>query len=279
MVTTKFLKRRELYDLVWKHPLSHLAKSFAISPVWLAKICDDHDIPRPPRGYWAQIQFGQEIGQEPLPNPENEVEIEFTEVISQGLLGENPTPSAYDQAFPNQQKSTPILVPETLRGAHRLVTQTNSELQGLGTDSYGYINRPDNLSLNISTSKASLRRALLIMDAILKVLENFGHTVQAGPSVTILGATLRFSISENLKSKQEPDDDKGHGWLLPISLQPFQKKTIPFRQSDLNDQGRWNLLAEGMQVHMERHRKTQVGGAAQPIFSQPGRDSCENTAA
>jgi len=220
----KSLKRSELYGLVWKHPMSRLAKSFALSDVGLAKICEKHDIPKPPRGYWAKKQFGQEMEQEPLPNPENDRAIEFEEMTNPELHGPNSVSSAVLEAFPNHQKSTVIPIAETLRGAHKLVTQTNSDLQGAGTDSYGYIKRPDNLPLDISTSKASLRRALLIMDAILKTLENNGHTVEAGPTVTLLGATLRFSISENLESRQEPDEDKATDGYYEFRFNRFKRK-------------------------------------------------------
>lgn len=50
------LTRQELYDLVWSKPMMHAAKQFGISGVMLGRICNDRSIPRPPRGYWANLQ-------------------------------------------------------------------------------------------------------------------------------------------------------------------------------------------------------------------------------
>lgn len=53
------LTRRELYDLVWSMPITKLAEQFGLSNVGLAKICDRHRVPTPPRGYWAKKNAGK----------------------------------------------------------------------------------------------------------------------------------------------------------------------------------------------------------------------------
>ena len=50
------ITRQELYDLVWSEPMTHAAKRFDISDVMLGRICEDRHVPRPPRGYWANLQ-------------------------------------------------------------------------------------------------------------------------------------------------------------------------------------------------------------------------------
>jgi hypothetical protein len=65
------LSRQDLYDLVWSKPMIHVAKQFDISGVMLAKICNERNIPRPPRGYWMRLQSSKKRGmcvQTPLPN-------------------------------------------------------------------------------------------------------------------------------------------------------------------------------------------------------------------
>ena len=57
------LTRRGLYDLVWSTPMTKLAESFGISDVGLAKICDRHRVPKPPRGYWAKKEAGKRVKQ------------------------------------------------------------------------------------------------------------------------------------------------------------------------------------------------------------------------
>src|SRR5687767_4174972 len=77
MPRTNTLKRQELYQRVWREPMVQLAKAFAMSDVGLAKVCRKHDIPRPPRGYWAKVQNGQKLQRTPLPDAENNASIEM----------------------------------------------------------------------------------------------------------------------------------------------------------------------------------------------------------
>lgn len=43
--------------------MTKVAAEFQISDVGLAKICDRHRVPTPPRGYWAKIEAGQKVKQ------------------------------------------------------------------------------------------------------------------------------------------------------------------------------------------------------------------------
>src|SRR5881227_697125 len=73
----KTIKRTELYRLLWTEPVTRLARLYGLSDVGFAKLCKRYDIPRPPRGYWAQRQHGQEPEQVPLPKPEHDPEIDM----------------------------------------------------------------------------------------------------------------------------------------------------------------------------------------------------------
>ena len=48
------INRKELYKKVWEMPITQLSKEYGLSDVGLAKICKKHNVPRPPRGYWAR---------------------------------------------------------------------------------------------------------------------------------------------------------------------------------------------------------------------------------
>jgi hypothetical protein len=53
------LTREELYERVWSKPTTKVAKELAISDVALAKICNKLNVPKPPLGYWRQVEVGQ----------------------------------------------------------------------------------------------------------------------------------------------------------------------------------------------------------------------------
>ena len=63
----KTIGRPDLYRLVWDRPISHVAKELGLSDRGLTKICIRHEIPVPPRGYWAKKQAGHDVAEIPLP--------------------------------------------------------------------------------------------------------------------------------------------------------------------------------------------------------------------
>jgi hypothetical protein len=201
------VKRSELYRLVWQVPMGRLAKRYGLSDVGLAKICHKHNIPSPPRGYWAKKYHGQKPRRITLPKSESDDEIEMHD------------PNAVVEALPEvraeadakkateRKRELPITVAESLRGAHDLVSRANQELKSAKTDPHGFITCESNRVLDVHVSKQSLRRALLIMDALLKGLEQRGYATNAGPLVTILGAPLKFGISESMETVEEPRED------------------------------------------------------------------------
>src|SRR6266446_6792709 len=52
------ISRRGLYERVWSTPILKLCEEFWLSDRGLAKLCARHNVPRPPRGYWAKTQAG-----------------------------------------------------------------------------------------------------------------------------------------------------------------------------------------------------------------------------
>ena len=62
------IDRQELYKKVWETPITRLSKEYGLSDVGFAKICKKHNIPRPPRGYWARKAAGYNVKQLPLPD-------------------------------------------------------------------------------------------------------------------------------------------------------------------------------------------------------------------
>jgi hypothetical protein len=214
--------RQELYEQVWREPMVKLAQSYGLSDVGLAKTCRKHDIPLPPRGYWAKKQFGKAPVQIPLPAPDRNCTIEL------------PDPSASRESYRSYAKAAagriddePIRVADTLRGAHELVSAAKQELDAARVGEHSLLDQSENAPLAIHVSRGSLRRALLIMDAILKALERREYPVAAGPSVTILGATIRFCIWEQLDVQEtEPKDHKLEG-RYSFGHSRFIRKQVP----------------------------------------------------
>lgn len=205
---TTTVTRAELYQLVWKQPMQHLAKEYGLSDVGLAKICRKHDIPRPPRGHWAKLQFGKKSPRLPLPDPDRNDDIVLQDSSSYNTLPPDVREAKDEQLAKAEKDDSKIVVADSLRGCHKLVSAANQEFQHAKAGDRKFLIRPDKCTLDVHVSKSGLRRALLIMDALLKALEQLGHDVSAGPKVTILGATIGFGISEKMRVKKQESKEE-----------------------------------------------------------------------
>ncbi|MGC4030547.1 MAG: hypothetical protein QM754_02200 [Tepidisphaeraceae bacterium] len=190
------LTRTELYEKLWAEPTTRVARTYGISDVGLAKLCDRHDIPRPPRGYWARLQHGQHPPKTPLPNPDQNQTIELAD-----------RPSLPDvEKVAGKVQPIPIRVADSLRECLDLVSRAKEELQAARTDEDGIIIAAERRALDIRTSKNCVYRALLIFDAVLKECMRHSFPVGKGPAVTVEGHSITLGIHEIVDSVREPDD-------------------------------------------------------------------------
>ena len=112
----KKITRKKLYEKVWTKPMIAICKEYGLSDVGMAKLCKRHDIPRPPRGYWAQVQHGQKPRRAKLPNPDQDATVEIHETEKNRL---DPEIQAQIDVLREQLGLVPVR--DNLRGAHRLV--------------------------------------------------------------------------------------------------------------------------------------------------------------
>jgi hypothetical protein len=71
----------------------HVGKEYGLSDRGLAKLCTRHEIPVPPRGYWAKIAHGHKVPQTALAPPSkpylNHIEIDPTPAPEPSALTED----------------------------------------------------------------------------------------------------------------------------------------------------------------------------------------------
>lgn len=68
METSKAVTRQTLYDQVWTHPMVTVAAKYGVSSSYMARVCERLNVPRPARGYWAQLEVGKAPAKPPLPD-------------------------------------------------------------------------------------------------------------------------------------------------------------------------------------------------------------------
>ena len=208
------ISRHELYKKVWEVPMTKLSVQFKLSDVGLAKICKKYNIPRPPRGYWAKKAAGQRVKKIQLPNRSSNELIEICPNPS------NDQSSDISDELSNQiqiaSEHEPITVPKALHNPLPLVKQAGELLEICQPDQFGILESSSKKCLDIRVSKNNLRRALRIMNALIKALSERGFEVRmkkGATKVNVLDENLRFGISEELCTiKVEPKNHNLNGY-------------------------------------------------------------------
>lgn len=221
----KELTRKELYDHVWQTPMSKLAREFGLSDVGLAKICKKHDIPRPPRGYWARVASGQRVSRTPMPNPKNDQKIKIKPSCGNSVYN-----GTHLQHQENQELGIPdIGVAQSLRSPHPLVAKSVELIEVSKEDEDGIV-KPRSGALDVKVSRKLVKRALRIMDALIKSIENQSYRVVIRGKETWLklqSEEVRFSIFEDLDSEKIESTDASFDGYYQFRHKQYEYKKVP----------------------------------------------------
>lgn len=179
----KELTKKQLYDRVWKAPMIEVAKEYGLSDRGLAKLCERHGIPVPPRGYWARKKAGQKVGKPKLitldkQEPDTILMIKraiFQKETLEGINTEHQMPADIEEAM-NREKleKNRIAVSKTLSNPHVIVARwiKEEERQRESYRQYGNSwSRPEKI-----TDLEHRRRRIL--SSLLKAIENRGFQVE-----------------------------------------------------------------------------------------------------
>jgi hypothetical protein len=228
----EFWNRDELYEDVWKQPLTSLVKKYGVSAVAIGKTCRKLQVPLPGRGYWAKKAHGHAVTRKPLPKLHEVTRIvRYRPALVPIVPAAPPKPEfpieAEDRAeldHIDQKFSTGALSVKKPRKAlrHVLVVAARNILKH-ASPYRGILQEPWNEScLNIKVSKSQLARALGIIAAVIAVLEDNGIKIRvtAGDrssgdrssqtTATIFGENIQFGIVEHTKHVRVPDTTAGH---------------------------------------------------------------------
>src|SRR5688572_19949769 len=70
--------RERLYEEVWAEPMTKVAARYGVSSSFLARVCERLNVPRPGRGYWAQLEVGRAPAKPVLPGARLGDELEWS---------------------------------------------------------------------------------------------------------------------------------------------------------------------------------------------------------
>jgi hypothetical protein len=226
------ISRQDLYEQVWSQPITKLAEKDGLSYMGLRNKCKKLDIPLPPIGYWVKKQFGKASPRPPLPSFEGASDVTFEignrkdRLIEKEKFSEAQERIAFEKLNDNQ-----VHVLDRLTSPHLLIRQAGDILRSskLYFADHDLLNPGGETCLDIRVSKASLGRALRIMNALIIALEKRGFKVSVTAKepyaqytsyitqATVLGESLEFSLREKLSqiSHQPTKDELGRFSIYP----------------------------------------------------------------
>jgi hypothetical protein len=202
MSNYKEFTRKELYELVWSIPMTKVAKQFGLSDVGLRKICIKHDIPTPPLGYCAKLQFGKPAKQAPFPPTANSGCDRV--YISVSAVREMPEQVIAAEKKARQSLDVIIGVPDILpKALHRVAASTKRILRAAKTDDEGFIGTAGTAgTIPVFVARSNIMRATAIIDTIVRAVEGRGQQItdaDGGVDFHVDGELLKLSLHETKK--------------------------------------------------------------------------------
>jgi hypothetical protein len=202
---TVFLKREELYKLVWSEPVSKLARGYGLSDRGLGKICKRLEIPVPGRGYWQMKKKGLKMPVPPLrPTKKLNATGAYIHGTSKPQRDDEQGHETCDLITAEKLPENKITVPLSLDSPHPLIAMTQRSLLGAKVDDRGLKQPRARGCLDIHVGQDSIYRAMLIMDTLVKSLETRGLDISVAKeppfstSVSVMDEVIKFALSEDL---------------------------------------------------------------------------------
>jgi hypothetical protein len=239
--------------------MTKVAVRYKVSGSFLARVCERLNVPRPARGYWAQLEVGKAPTKPSLPDALPGDEIEW----ARGAPSTRRAPRALPKP---PERIAAAQTPQKVRhrGPHPLIEGARGFFDGSREAESGHLRPTKRRLVDLYVSSAALDRALAFAKKLFRTLENLGHRVALAP----LDRNLwRPSLDE--RSDKQPNkgrDNDGYGRWSPdrptvvyvgtvaIALTVFEVseeievgytngKYVPVRQLPIVDRiarGAWN---------------------------------------
>lgn len=255
--TTVKLTREELYERIWETPASELAKQFHISDVALGKLCQRMNVPKPPRGYWERVRAGESIQRPPLPkNNDSTRDLIFLK-IPKTVEVRSETQAVIDELLSDERV---IKLAGDLDKLHPLVERARIQLERASPTSEGLLSLPKGKGfVSLIASTAQSTRALLVLDALFRELENRGYAVVVssdhwGEETRIVkeGESVSISIYEKAREvKRELTDEQKKKPPYLVNL-PAQFETNGKLHVKINEvYGEYRRISDRQRVPVE----------------------------
>jgi hypothetical protein len=175
------LSREQLYETVWQEPMLRIAARLGVSSSYMARVCTELRVPRPQRGYWAQLEVGKAPDRPALP-PARPGDVVVWKV---GGAFTTSQPMVAQAARTPEVLTIPRFRKPALDRPHELLAGVKPVFLKTRTNGEDGLLRPfKRLLVDIVVSEATLDGALDFANRLFQSLEAKGHRVVFAPANT-----------------------------------------------------------------------------------------------
>lgn len=169
------ITRETLYEEVWAEPMTKVAARYGVSSSFLARVCERLNVPRPSRGYWAQLEVGKASAKPALPEARPGDELEWSREGEPRRV-----PRALPQP-PSENEPPPRRRRRERPSRHELIVSAREHFEGAKESDSGYLRPLKKRLVDAFVTKATLDHALDVANALFLALEDRGHRVTFAP--------------------------------------------------------------------------------------------------
>ena len=193
--------RIELYNLVWKFPLIQIAKHYEISTMGIKNACSKMQISLPSNRHWNKPEYKRSKTPKLSSDYKGSDEIYILkkryEMQSRRTSKSSPLLDSVNQI--RKDLTDLLIVKQKLENPSKIVLVTENYFKNLKENDNDFLE-----ILNLNVSKKSINRALLFMDAFIKLLEYRGHQLRKNKNgsdciLFTIGIEIEIDLREALK--------------------------------------------------------------------------------
>ena len=288
MSKTTGVTRRKLYEMVWREPVEDVAAKFGLSGRGLAKLCERHSIPVPPRGYWQKRTAGKAGAKPPLLITEGDETI-----FSLWRRGPKPAATQAEGTEPSDPPVDPFFAlytaqlascdriskPKKTAAPHPVVAAWQQRERRTTEDDWAFRRQFDFAAKREATTSLQ-KRMWFLQDALFHHLTGQGFTIENrrygmnAACAALRTVSVNFELSERIKQYRRPltPEERAESMYasqkfrqireptgeLVFDIKSPMPRTVPSRWQDEPDrplESRLHEVAAGFAVAVAYRRK------------------------
>ncbi len=169
------ISREKLYAEVWAEPMTKVAARYNVSSSFLARVCKRLNVPRPERGYWAQLVVGKAPPKPGLPEARPDDELEWARDGEPRRIA-RALPKPPDEAAQHARQPTRMRPVQ-----HDLLVGAREHFEAGRASDSGYLRLAKKRLVDVFATRGTLDRALDLANTLFLALEERGHRVAFPP--------------------------------------------------------------------------------------------------